>query len=53
MNVLKSLLGYCCSSVVLLFLIGMSHGSYAETLDDVHKKALKEGGVLNCYCSLA
>ena len=53
MNVLKSLLGYCCSSVVLLFLIGMSHGSYAETLDEVHKKAVKEGGVLNCYCSLA
>ena len=25
----------------------------AETLDEVYKKALKEEGVLNCYCSLA
>jgi iron(III) transport system substrate-binding protein len=25
----------------------------AETIDEVHKKALKEGGTLNCYCTLA
>jgi len=25
----------------------------AETIDEVYKKAVKEGGVLNCYCSLA
>ncbi|HXG52243.1 MAG TPA: ABC transporter substrate-binding protein [candidate division Zixibacteria bacterium] len=25
----------------------------AETIDELYKKALKEGGVLNCYCSLA
>src|SRR5919109_3629259 len=24
-----------------------------ETIDEVYKKALKEEGVLNCYCSLA
>jgi iron(III) transport system substrate-binding protein len=24
-----------------------------ESLDDLHKKALKEGGTLNCYCTLA
>lgn len=24
-----------------------------ETIDEVYKKAIKEGGVLNCYCSLA
>jgi len=24
-----------------------------ETIDEVHKKALKEGGALNCYCTLA
>jgi ABC-type Fe3+ transport system substrate-binding protein len=27
--------------------------AHSETLDEVHKKALKEGGVLNCYCTLA
>src|SRR3989304_8977039 len=53
MNILTSLLGHVFGSVVLLGLSGMLHGSHAETLDDVHKKALKEGGVLNCYCSLA
>jgi len=40
-----------------LFLFGallLSAGaSRAETLDELYKKALKEGGVLNCYCSLA
>ncbi len=25
----------------------------AETLDELYKKALKEGGTLNCYCTLA
>ena len=24
-----------------------------ETIDEVHKKALKEGGTFNCYCTLA
>ena len=41
------------SSFVALFLLGTAHGSRAETLDELYKKALKEEGVLNCYCSLA
>ncbi len=53
MNILKSLLGHVFGSVVILGLFGMLHGSDAETLDEVYKKAVKEGGVLNCYCSLA
>jgi iron(III) transport system substrate-binding protein len=53
MNILKSLLGHVFGSVVILGLFGMLHGSHAETLDEVYKKALKEGGVFNCYCSLA
>ncbi|MDP2607173.1 MAG: ABC transporter substrate-binding protein [Deltaproteobacteria bacterium] len=53
MNILKSLLGHVLGSVVLLVLFGVWHGSHAETLDEVYKKALKEDGVLNCYCSLA
>ena len=28
-------------------------GASSETIDEVYKKALKEEGVLNCYCSLA
>jgi len=32
---------------------GRLPSALAETMDEVYKKALKEGGVLNCYCSLA
>jgi len=39
--------------LVGLFLIGLTWGAGAETLDELHKKALKEGGTVNCYCSLA
>src|SRR6188768_779124 len=39
--------------LVGLVLVGMTWGAGAETLDEVYKKALKEGGTLNCYCSLA
>jgi len=35
-----------------LFLI-ISQLAYSETLDEAHKNALKEGGTLNCYCTLA
>ncbi len=45
--------GFFLSSFIALFLLGMAHGAHSETLDELHKKALKEGGVLNCYCSLA
>lgn len=27
--------------------------AHSETIDELHKKAVKEGGTLNCYCSLA
>lgn len=41
------------SGVFLLALLTLARSSHAETLDELYKKALKEGGVLNCYCSLA
>jgi len=41
------------SGLVGLFLVGMTWRAGAETIDEVYKKALKEGGTLNCYCSLA
>ena len=41
----------------LMAMIGMIVPSLVpaqtETIDELYKKALKEGGVLNCYCSLA
>jgi iron(III) transport system substrate-binding protein len=43
--------------IVLLAFLGLVvpgfAGAQSETLDEVYKKALKEEGVLNCYCSLA
>ena len=40
--------------VLLLGFTGaVSAAEKAETIDEVYKKALKEEGVLNCYCSLA
>jgi len=41
------------SSLIALFLFGTGQGLRAETLDELYNKALKEGGVVNCYCSLA
>jgi ABC-type Fe3+ transport system substrate-binding protein len=41
------------SSLIALVLLGSAQGSPAETLDELYKKALKEEGVVNCYCSLA
>jgi ABC-type Fe3+ transport system substrate-binding protein len=35
-----------------LLFAGYVHAQ-SEPIDEVHKKALKEGGTLNCYCSLA
>ena len=32
---------------------GWLPSALAETIDEIYKKALKEEGVLNCYCSLA
>jgi iron(III) transport system substrate-binding protein len=39
---------------VFLGLTGVVHAAaQTETIDELYKKALKEEGVLNCYCSLA
>src|SRR5438093_10950632 len=45
-------------TIVLIVLILSLHISLAasaqtESLDELYKKAVKEEGVLNCYCSLA
>ncbi len=41
--------------IALLFLLLMAPSTMAqtETIEELYKKALKEEGVLNCYCSLA
>lgn len=39
--------------VISLALAPLPVSAQTETLDELYKKALKEGGVLNCYCSLA
>ena len=44
-------LGLLLALLVLTFPAGAT--AQTETLDDLYKKALKEEGVLNCYCSLA
>ena len=40
---------------ILFLVIGGAASLYAqtETIEELYKKALKESGVLNCYCSLA
>ncbi|HSK28531.1 MAG TPA: hypothetical protein VLA17_01080, partial [Candidatus Limnocylindria bacterium] len=42
--------------VLFVFLLGLGArpvSAQTETIDELYKKALKEGGVLNCYCTLA
>ena len=39
--------------VVLLSVGAAPVSAQTETIDELYKKALKEDGVLNCYCSLA
>ena len=42
--------------VLLAATVGLMMPVFAaqsESIDEVYKKALKEEGVLNCYCSLA
>lgn len=41
------------SSLSVLFLFCLAQVAHAETIDEVYQKAKKEGGTLNCYCSLA
>lgn len=42
-----------CALAFLLIEVAVPLGSHAETLDEIHKKALKEGGTLNFYGTLA
>jgi iron(III) transport system substrate-binding protein len=42
-------LGYTFVGISLLF----SSTANSQSLDELHKLALKEGGTLNCYCTLA
>ena len=39
--------------VILMLVMPLAAVAQTETVLDVYKKALKEDGVLNCYCSLA
>ena len=43
------------SAFLIVGCIGLFSYSHAagQTIDEVYKQALTEGGVLNCYCSLA
>ncbi|MEK7379043.1 MAG: extracellular solute-binding protein [Candidatus Binatota bacterium] len=54
MNATRYFSALMVGAVVLstLLFAGYVHAQ-GEPIDEVHKKALKEGGVLNCYCSLA
>ncbi len=52
MGVIQSFV-FSCAGLLLILTIALPGGGSAETVDDVYKKALKEGGTLNCYCSLA
>src|SRR5215831_12812569 len=38
---------------VLVLTVPLAALAQTETIDEIYKKALKEEGVLNCYCSLA
>ncbi|HXT55390.1 MAG TPA: hypothetical protein VN826_12870, partial [Candidatus Eisenbacteria bacterium] len=40
-------------AVFLFSVITASALAQSESLDEIYKRAQKEGGTLNCYCSLA
>lgn len=42
-----------CGLIVGCILFLSRSPAVSETIDEVYNKAVKEGGVLNCYCSLA
>ena len=44
---------YLVILLVAMFMPRAIPAAQTETIEDLHKKAVKEGGVLNCYCSLA
>src|SRR5437867_10199665 len=39
--------------LILSLRISLAASAQTESLDELYKKAVKEEGVLNCYCSLA
>src|SRR5688500_7998000 len=45
-------LGVVAVSIFIVALLSF-HAAADETIDEVYKKALKDDGVVNCYCSLA
>ena len=45
-------LGVVAFSILIVNLLSFPAAA-AETIDEIYKKALKEEGVVNCYCSLA
>lgn len=50
----KRISGAVLCGLIVGYLLFLSYSPAAsETIDEVYKKALKEEGVLNCYCSLA
>lgn len=49
----KAIFGVLRSGILLLAMFVLVGGARAETLDEVYKKALKEGGTLNFYGTLA
>jgi iron(III) transport system substrate-binding protein len=53
MNAKHSYCGFLSSGLFLLVVFLLPASARSETIDDVYKKALKEGGTLNCYCTLA
>jgi iron(III) transport system substrate-binding protein len=42
-----------CLAAFFAFMLPAVAAAQTETIDEVYKKALKEEGVLNCYCTLA
>jgi iron(III) transport system substrate-binding protein len=42
-----------CLALLLALLSTATAMAQTESIDEVYKKALKEGGTLNCYCTLA
>jgi iron(III) transport system substrate-binding protein len=42
-----------CELLIVIFALGLPATSPAQSLDEIHKAALKEGGTLNFYATLA
>jgi iron(III) transport system substrate-binding protein len=42
-----------CSAIVLVMSLALGVSGFAQSLDELHKQAIKEGGALNFYATLA